>query len=70
MQSMMDSDSLKISDNKAEIFHDEDLASMGLDDSIERTNPGKAVWLIVCAVSMGGFLFGRWHWWPSDVACL
>ncbi|KNG81702.1 myo-inositol transporter [Aspergillus nomiae NRRL 13137] len=55
---MMDSDSLKISDNKAEIFHDEDLASMGLDDSIEKTDPGKAVWLIVCAVSMGGFLFG------------
>ncbi|KAE8379499.1 general substrate transporter [Aspergillus bertholletiae] len=54
----MDSDSLKIPDNKAEIFHDEDLASVGLDDSIEETNPGRAVWLIVCAVSMGGFLFG------------
>ncbi|KAE8131318.1 myo-inositol transporter [Aspergillus pseudotamarii] len=54
----MDSDSLKNSDNKAEIFHNEDLTSIGLDDSIEETNPGKAVWLIVCAVSMGGFLFG------------
>ncbi|KAE8334656.1 hypothetical protein BDV24DRAFT_172181 [Aspergillus arachidicola] len=54
----MDSDSLKVSENKAEIFHDEDLVSIALDDSIEETHPGKAVWLIVCAVSMGGFLFG------------
>ncbi|KAE8321083.1 hypothetical protein BDV39DRAFT_197927 [Aspergillus sergii] len=53
----MDSDLLKISENKAEIFHDEDLVSIALDDSIEETHPGKAVWLIVCAVSMGGFSF-------------
>ncbi|QRD91991.1 myo-inositol transporter [Aspergillus flavus] len=58
MPSIMDSDSLQISENKAEIFHDEDLVSIALDDSIEETHPGKAVWLIVCAVSMGGFLFG------------
>ncbi|KAB8234417.1 myo-inositol transporter [Aspergillus alliaceus] len=54
----MDSDSLKPSENKAEIFHDEDLALVSFDDSIEGTDPRKAVWLIVCAVSMGGFLFG------------
>ncbi|KAB8068279.1 hypothetical protein BDV29DRAFT_199507 [Aspergillus leporis] len=27
-------------------------------DSIEETDTGKTIWLIVCAVSMGGFLFG------------
>ncbi|KAE8385837.1 hypothetical protein BDV23DRAFT_187825 [Aspergillus alliaceus] len=54
----MDSDSLKPSENKAEIFHDEDLALVSFDDSIEGTDTRKAVWLIVCAVSMGGFLFG------------
>ena len=64
MPSIMDSDSLQISENKAEIFHDEDLVSIALDDSIGETHPGKAVWLIVCAVSMGGFLFGKCHWWP------
>lgn len=69
MQSIMNSNSLKISDNKTEIFHDEDLTSISLDDSIEETNPGRAVWLIVCAVSMGGFLFGKFYWWSSDVAC-
>ncbi|KAF7594313.1 myo-inositol transporter [Aspergillus hancockii] len=51
----MDSESLNPYDNKTEIFY-EDLASSGLDDSIEETYPGKTVWLIVCAVSMGGSL--------------
>ncbi|PYI08963.1 hypothetical protein BO78DRAFT_309487 [Aspergillus sclerotiicarbonarius CBS 121057] len=48
-----------VDDLKPNSFHDENLvAAEGLDDSIETTNPGKAVWLIVCTVSMGGFLFG------------
>ena len=47
-------------DLKPNSFHDENLvAAESLDDSIETTNPGKAVWLIACTVSMGGFLFGR-----------
>ncbi|KAK1141334.1 hypothetical protein N8T08_009125 [Aspergillus melleus] len=55
----MDADSLKPDDNKAEIIHEEDLAAADLlDDSIESTQPGKAIWLIACTVSMGGFLFG------------
>ncbi|OOF92365.1 hypothetical protein ASPCADRAFT_152903 [Aspergillus carbonarius ITEM 5010] len=46
-------------DLKPNSFHDENLvAAESLDDSIETTNPGKAVWLIACTVSMGGFLFG------------
>ncbi|PYH95394.1 hypothetical protein BO71DRAFT_440344 [Aspergillus ellipticus CBS 707.79] len=46
-------------DLKPHSSHDESLAAIdGLDDSIETTNPGKAVWLIACTVSMGGFLFG------------
>ncbi|RDH35620.1 and other transporter-domain-containing protein [Aspergillus welwitschiae] len=48
-----------IDDLKPETFHVDNLgAAEGLDDSIETTNPGKAVWLIACTVSMGGFLFG------------
>ncbi|RAK95132.1 myo-inositol transporter [Aspergillus ibericus CBS 121593] len=48
-----------VDDFKPNSFHDEDLvAAEGLDDSIETTNPGTAVWLIACTVSMGGFLFG------------
>ncbi|RAH51825.1 hypothetical protein BO85DRAFT_473117 [Aspergillus piperis CBS 112811] len=48
-----------IDDLKPETFHDDNAgAAEGLDDSIETTNPGKAVWLIACTVSMGGFLFG------------
>ncbi|PYI15549.1 myo-inositol transporter [Aspergillus violaceofuscus CBS 115571] len=44
---------------KPQAFHDEDLVvGDGLDDSIETTLPGKAIWLIACTVSMGGFLFG------------
>lgn len=49
-----------IDDLKPETFHVDNLGAVeGLDDSIETTNPGKAVWLIACTVSMGGFLFGR-----------
>lgn len=45
---------------KPHVFHDENLVvSNGLDDSIESTLPGKAIWLIACTVSMGGFLFGK-----------
>ena len=56
----MEADSLKVDDNKAEIIHEEDLAAADLlDDSIESTQPGKAIWLIACTVSMGGFLFGE-----------
>lgn len=35
------------------------LSAEDIDDSIETTPTGKAVWLIACTVSMGGFLFGQ-----------
>lgn len=35
------------------------ISSEDIDDSIETTPTGKAVWLIACTVSMGGFLFGQ-----------
>lgn len=55
----MDAGSLKASNDKVEIIHEEDLVAADLlDDSIENTQPGKAIWLIACTVSMGGFLFG------------
>lgn len=48
-------------EEKVDIVHHEHAnipSAMG-EDSIEKTNPGKAVWLIACIVSMGGFLFGK-----------
>ena len=49
-------------DDKAETIHDGygtgTETGHAFDDSIETTAPGKGVWLIVCTVSMGGFLFG------------
>jgi SP family myo-inositol transporter-like MFS transporter 13 len=45
---------------KGEIYHSEiALQDHGIDDSIETTDGSKAVWLIACTVSMGGFLFGK-----------
>lgn len=48
-------------EEKVDIVHHEyaGIPSVMGDDSIEKTTPGKAVWLIACIVSMGGFLFGR-----------
>lgn len=48
-------------DDKGAAYHSE-LATQDheIDDSIETTESGKAVWLIACTVSMGGFLFGTW----------
>jgi hypothetical protein len=43
---------------KGSAIHDELPTRESIDDSIETTDPGKAVWLIACTVSMGGFLFG------------
>jgi SP family myo-inositol transporter-like MFS transporter 13 len=48
-------------DEKANVIHDEVFTSQSIDDSIETTDPGKAVWVIACTVSMGGFLFGTWN---------
>ncbi|KAJ6069493.1 hypothetical protein N7499_011380 [Penicillium canescens] len=56
MDSKLDRSSLD--DNKADIIHEELARLEELDDSIEETDPGWAVWLIACTVSMGGFLFG------------
>ncbi|KAJ5295235.1 Myo-inositol transporter [Penicillium antarcticum] len=56
MDSKLDRSSLDA--NKADIIHEERARVDELDDSIEETDPGWAVWLIACTVSMGGFLFG------------
>lgn len=45
-------------EEKVTVIHDEGFINAAIDDSIETTDPGKAVWLISCTVSMGGFLFG------------
>lgn len=58
MDSKLDRSSLN--DNKADIIHEELARLEELDDSIEETDPGWAVWLIACTVSMGGFLFGMY----------
>lgn len=58
MDSKLDRSSLD--DNKADIIHEELARLEDLDDSIEGTDPGWAVWLIACTVSVGGFLFGMY----------
>lgn len=40
------------------INHIEQVACHDFDDSIEETEPSRAVWLITFTVAMGGFLFG------------
>lgn len=38
--------------------HVEQVTDHDFDDSIEDTEPSRAVWLITFTVAMGGFLFG------------
>ncbi|KAL1869739.1 hypothetical protein Plec18167_007663 [Paecilomyces lecythidis] len=50
---------VSLDEDKVASFHNEITSYIqDVDDSIEETNPGKAVWVIACTVSMGGFLFG------------
>lgn len=39
--------------------HVEQTQHVDFDDSIEDTEPSRAVWLITFTVAMGGFLFGK-----------
>lgn len=39
--------------------HVEQTQPVDFDDSIEDTEPSRAVWLITFTVAMGGFLFGK-----------
>lgn len=51
---------VSLDEDKGLTFHNEVISSIqDVDDSIEETDPGKAVWVIACTVSMGGFLFGK-----------
>ncbi|KAJ5084241.1 myo-inositol transporter [Penicillium alfredii] len=59
--------SLDKDEDKADVVHEE-LSALELDDSIEKTDPGVAVWLIACTVSMGGFLFGIHPYSPTFLA--
>lgn len=51
------------SSKKEDYSHDEGVSSSDDsyldDDAIERTQPGKKVWMICMTASVGGFLFGE-----------